>query len=327
MKKEYTHLDLWERQCLFVWYHYEKKSMRAIARQLGRSHSTISRELKRNISTHYVPTYYPHPAQRMYQQRIRNKAQRPLLKSLATRHYVIDKLKMGWSPEIISGRLKHENKLDSVCHESIYQFIYKESPELRETLPRKHKKRRTKYPKRKYISKIGAKTSILERPEGINERSIPGHWESDSLESKGRTCALNVLLERTSRITHITRLKSKRSNDTKNAIIDRLSEHPNRLVNSITYDNGIENALHLEINQQLECDSFFCQPYHSWEKGSVEQINSLIRRFLPKGTDFSQITNKTLREIEYQINSRPRKCLGFKTPIEVYNEICGALST
>lgn len=204
---------------------------------------------------------------------------------------------MGWSPEIISGRLKHENHLDTVCHESIYQFICKESPDLRETLPRKHKRRRAKFPKRKYKSEIGAKISILERLKEINERSMPGHWESDSLESKGRTCALNVLLERTSRMTHITHLSSKSSTDTKNAIIERMSEHPKGFVNSITFDNGIENALHLEINQQLKCDSFFCQPYHSWEKCSVEQINSLIRRFLPKGTDLSKITKNTYEKL------------------------------
>jgi len=220
MKKEYRHLTLMERQRIFEWYHYKKKSMREIARLLDRSHSTISREIKRNMTTYYVATYYPHPAHSEYLKRIRTRAQRMKLKSNATRNYVIEKLKLGWSPEIISGRLKVDAQLDYVCHESIYQYIYKEEPGLRDHLPRKHKKRRKKYPTRKYKTIISDKTSILERPQKINDRSIPGHWESDSVESKGRQCALNVLVERVSRLMHVTRLSSKKSVDTKNAILN-----------------------------------------------------------------------------------------------------------
>lgn len=323
--KNYQHLSLHERQFIFLWYHYEKKKIGVIAELLRRSHTTIGRELSRNKSMKYVPTYYPHPAHRYYRIRMRDRVTRPHLKSPQTREYIIEKLKLGWSPQIISGCLKIDKNLDYVCHESIYQFIYKEMPELREYLPRKHKKRRKKYPTRKYPSKISFKTSILERPEDINDRSVPGHWESDSIESKGRKCALNVLIERASRLTHITRLNSKKSIDTKNAIVKRLSKHPDEFVKSITYDNGTENAAHLKTNEKLSCQSYFCQPYHSWEKGAVEHANGLIRRYLPKGTDFTQVTNKTLRKIEYLINSRPKKCLGYKTPFEVYNELRCAL--
>lgn len=325
MKKGYQHLSLFERQRIFEWYHYDKKKIGVIASLLNRSHTTIGREIRRNKSWHYVPTYYPHPANKYYKVRMRDRAERARLKSPSTRKYIIDKLKLGWSPEIISGRLKNNNDLDYVCHESIYQFIYLEAPELREYLPRKHKKRRKKYPFRKYPTKISFKTSILERPDVINDRSIPGHWESDSIESKGRQCALNVLIERASRLTHITRLSSKKSVATKNAIIKKLSHHPDHFVKSITYDNGSENAAHLKINERLSCQSYFCQPYHSWEKGAVEHANSLIRRFLPKGTDFTQVTDKTLTEIELRLNSRPKKCLGYKTPFEVYNEFSRAL--
>lgn len=326
MKGLYTHLCLSERREIYYLKHYKDCSIREIGRRLNRSHSTISRELKRNSGC-WCNQYYHNPAQWMARLRLRNRAIREPLKSNKTRDYVIEKIKEGWTPEIISGRLRLENNLEYVCHESIYQFIYKNALELRECLPRKHKKRRKKYPYRKYVRKISYKTSILERPQVIDQRTEVGHWESDSIESKGRTSALNVLLERVTRLTHITRLNSKKSIATKKAIIRRLEKHHYDLVKSITYDNGVENAMHLETNEKLNCKSFFCQPYHSWEKGAVEQVNGLIRRYLPKGTDFASVSNKTLRDIEHKINSRPRKCLGYKTPIEAYNEICGALQS
>ena len=326
MKGSYTHLCLSERREIYYLKHYKQCSVREIGRILKRSHSTISRELKRNSGC-WCDQYYHNPAQLMADVRLRNRAIRDPLKNDITRQYVIRKLKDGWTPEIISGRLKLEESVDYVCHESIYQYIYKNARELRECLPRQHKKRHKKYPYRKYKTKITHKTSILDRPIEVDQRIQPGHWESDSIESKGRTAALNVLLERVTRLTHISKLKSKKSIDTKKAIIGRLEKHHYDFVRSITYDNGVENAMHQETNEELKCTSYFCQPYHSWEKGAVEQVNGLIRRYIPKGTNLENISNKELREIEYKLNSRPRKCLGYKTPIEVYNEICGALQS
>ncbi|MGS0683524.1 IS30 family transposase [Shewanella sp. 0m-8] len=325
MGQQYNHLTEWERKRLFEWYHYQKKSMREIGRLLDRSHSTISREIDRNMSTHYVPTYYPNPAHRAYKSRMRRRVTRERLKCSETRNYVVNKLRIGWTPELISGRLKLKSEAPYACHESIYQFIYHQAPELISHLPRKHKRRRKKYPARKYVRKATLKTSILERPIEVDNRTEVGHWESDSVESKGRKLALNVLVERVSRLAHITKLSSKKAIVTKNAIIKKLSEHPPGLVNSITYDNGVENAHHLVVNEYLDCKSYFCQPYHSWEKGAVEQINGLIRRYLPKGTDFETITENQILKIENALNSRPRKCLNYKTPFETYTEMSGAL--
>lgn len=294
---------------------------------MNRSHATISREIRRNINNYYVPTYYPNIAHKLYQVRVRRRAERPRLKNVETLSYVIAKLKIGWPPEIISGRLKKEGAIAYINHESIYQYIYKEARELIQFLPRKHKKRRKKYSSRKYtyIHKIALKTSILERPELINARNEAGHWESDTIECKTRRGGLNVVLERTSRLTRITKLPSKKSVDTKNALQRKLSKLPQSFVKSITYDNGPENARHIETNSDLDCLSYFCQPYHSWEKGAVEQVNGLIRRFLPKGTDISCVHQSSIRKIENLLNNRPRKCLDYKTPNEVYNELCGAL--
>jgi transposase, IS30 family len=173
---------------------------------------------------------------------------------------------------------------------------------------------------------LGCPISSIDRPEVINNRLEIGHWESDSIESKGRKSGLNVLLERASRLVQITKLSSKKSIDTFHAIEKRLSSFPEIYVKSITYDNGPENAKHLQVNDAFKCDSYFCQPYHSWEKGSVEQVNGLIRRYLPKGTDFSEIHYSKIKEVELALNNRPRKCLNFRTPIEVYTQKCGALS-
>lgn len=326
MTNKYTHLNIWERQSIYRWYHIEKKSLREIGRRLKRSHSTISREIKRNINTYFQPTYHPHPAQQKYKMRKQNKPRPMLLKTETTRDYVIQKLKVGWSPEIISGRLKTHPDAEYICHESIYQFIYREAPELIKYLPRKHKRRRKKYPRRKTKSKIPYKTSILDRPQNINKREVFGHWESDSIESCNHKGGLNVLLERQTRLTKIRKIANKKSETTANAIAISLKSFPADFVNSITYDNGTENAKHHEINKIFKCDSYFCQPYHSWEKGAVEQLNGLIRRVWPKGTNFNEISWKEINEIETLLNNRPRKCLNYKTPIEAYNEIHGALA-
>jgi IS30 family transposase len=330
MGTHYSHLSRHERQLMFTWYHYDKLSQREVARRLKRSHSTISRELKRNIQTNYVPTWYPHPAQATYELRIRRRAQRPHLKNAATGEYVIEKLKLGWTPEIIAGRLKRETatsaSLAYICHESIYQFIYKEAPELIQYLPRKHKRRRKKYPYRTRTNKLTDRISISERPETINARSEFGHWESDSIVSGQQKPGCNVVVERVTRLAHISQLASKNAQNTADAIHNQLSQHPNDFVKTITYDNGQENAKHMEVNQKLNCLSYFCQPYHSWEKGAVEQVNGLIRRFIPKKTDITKISPETISEIENLLNSRPRKCLDYKTPMEVYQDMIDTLA-
>lgn len=325
MKESYNHLTLTERRHIYYWHHYDKLSNREIGKRLRRSHTTIGRELKRNIGC-WCDQYYHNPAQYFTSRRQRDKSVKERLKSQRTRDYVSEHLKLGWSPEIIAGRLKLQNEIPRVSYEAIYQYIYKEATDLIEFLPRKHKKRKKKYPNRKNKVPISHKVSILDRPEHINNRLEIGHWESDSIESKCRKKALNVVVERATRLVHICKLASKKSIDTNNAIIKRLSIHLGHIVKSITYDNGPENAKHLKANEELSCKSYFCQPYHSWEKGAVEQVNGLIRRYIPKGTDLSKVHYKTIEKIERLLNNRPRRCLGFKTPQEVYNQMSGALS-
>ncbi len=141
-----------------------------------------------------------------------------------------------------------------------------------------------------------------------------------------RKLGLNVVVERASYLVNISLLKKKTSLETKSVIIRRLGNHPADLIQSITYDNGTENVLHLDINKKLRSDSCFCDPYHRWEKDSVEQVNGLIRRFFPERTDFSIVTTSEINKVEKLLNNRPRKCFNYQAPYEVLREACGALA-
>lgn len=321
---KYTHLNRTERQLIYDWYHVQKRGIREISRRLSRHHSTISREIKRNINTTYVPTYHCNVAHYFARNRLTNRSRRYRLKNKETRSYIIEKLQLGWSPEIISGRLALITDLENVSYESIYQYIYKEDTSLIAFLARKHKTRRKKYPYRSIAKSISSKVFITQRPDHIDTRETIGHWESDSIESSSRG-GLNVIIERSCRLVHISKIPTKHASCTKNVIINKLIQHDKKFVKSITYDNGTENYQHMSIDKKLGTKSYFCLPYHSWEKGSVEQVNGLIRRYLPKGTDISKVSHDRITEIENLLNNRPRKCLNYRTPYEVYHSKGGAL--
>ncbi len=323
MTVHYTHLDKRERTLIKDW-HNQDISRREIGRRLNRSHSTISRELRRNLwcGRHY----YIRGAQELYEYRLKQRAQRTRLKNEATRDYVNQKLHIGWTPELIAGRLREFKPDNYVCHESIYQYIYIDAPQLIECLARKHKKRRTKYPYRIKGERIKNRVPMSQRPDDVDTRETLGHWESDSVVGGDRKSGLNVVVERASRLVNISLMKNKTAKETKKVLLRRLSNHPEELVQSITYDNGTENVLHEEINKKLEAQSYFCAPYHSWEKGSVEQVNGLIRRFFPKGTNFNNVTTTDINRVEKLLNNRPRKCLNYLTPYEVFRNACGALT-
>ena len=322
MVKQYTHLELKERTLIY-WWRKEGLGFREIGRRLKRSHTTISRELRRN--QWFTQGWFPRGAQKRYEVRLARRVRRFRLKNESIRRNVHQKLAIGWTPELIAGRLKTQSPAHYVCHESIYQYIYKIAPELIPCLARKHQKRRTKQPYRTKPERIKDRVSLALRPTEANDRSQCGHWESDSVIGSDRKHALNVLVDRKTRLTHITLLIAKTAEETKKAIINRLKNYPSAMKQSITYDNGTENTEHTLINKKLATQSYFCEPYHSWEKGTVEQTNGLIRRILPKGTDFSQLSTTEINRIEKLLNNRPRKCLNYKTPYEVARKERGAL--
>lgn len=320
----YSHLSHRERTLIFYWIK-EKTSLREMARRLRRSHTTVSRELRRNQWPSSYG-YIPRGAQMMYQWKLKQRAKRYRLKQPSIRKYVCEKLRIGWTPELISGRLKQADAGNYVCHESIYQYIYKQAPELITYLPRKHARRRIKRPYRTKQHRISDRVSIDHRPIEANTRTHCGHWESDTIVSSDRQSGLNVIVERKSRLTHISFIKNKTAKRTHDTIVKRLKHHPDAFRKSITYDNGSENTHHKKTNNRLNIASYFCAPYHSWEKGSVEQVNGLIRRFFPKGTCFNSVDHAQINRVEKLLNNRPRKCLGFRTPYEVFRDECGALT-
>jgi transposase, IS30 family len=325
MKKQYTQLKSDERDLIAV-HHANGFNMSEIAQMLGRNKSTISRELTRNKSR-FSRIYLSNQAHKRANDRKKQAATKDELKCHKIRDFVANKLKMGWSPQIIAGKLACDSSNLKISHESIYLYIYKKRPDLVQHLARSHKKRFKRVPNlNKKNNRIPNRIFIDQRPNTINNRTEFGHWESDTAVSRQSKVALAVSIERCSRLLKIKKIRQNKSDIFSKTIVRRMRNLPAHARRSITYDNGSENTQHEFINDQLNTDSYFCNPYHSWEKGSVENGIGLIRRFLPKKTDFAKITHKRIQEIESLLNNRPRKCLGFKTPLQVFLEQSVALA-
>lgn len=313
--KKYNHFSFEEREIIAIEI-ARGTSQKEIAFLLNRSPSSISRELWRNGS----------PTRRSYrasiaenQSRVRKflSHQKDRLKTPEIREYVELKLKLGWSPELIAGRIELEIPGAKINYESIYLYIYNDKPSLIKYLARSHRKRKKRgLKKERRTTKIPNRISINERPSIINNRKRIGDWEADTMVSRQCSSALVVLRERKSHYTLIAKISSKRAKETCLAIVNKLAKLPKKLLKSMTFDNGTENVLHETIAEKLGLKTYFCNPYHSWEKGSVENTNGLIRRHLPKKTDFSLISHGEVKKVELWLNHRPRKALGFLTPYE-----------
>lgn len=320
MAKVYRQLSLEERDRITEMM-AEGTSLREVAAALGRSPATISREVKRN-SSHSYKLYLSHRAHERAAKRKKEAGKRPRLKDERTAAYVLEKLETGWSPEQIAGRIGMDCPGLSISHEAIYQHIYHPKTEGREELirclRRGHRKRKQKVVGRKERkTKIPNRIPIEERPVSADNRSRYGHWEGDSLVSRKSLVVLNTLVERKSRLLLITRLERKSAAQTSETVKRRLGRLPKSSRRTLTLDNGSENAGHHEITKAIGTRCYFARPYASWQRGTNEHMNGLVRWYFPKGTDFSKITDKQVAEVESLINNRPRKCLGYKTPLEV----------
>lgn len=316
-QRRYSHLNLDDRAVISIMKE-RGKTQKETARKLRISPSTISRELHRNTPPIRSGYYLAHKADERYRERFSASHQRPLLKNRIIRSYVQTHLKDRWSPEQIAGRIGIDYPKQSISHEAIYQFIYNEKPQYVKLLARAHRKR--KYHgqgKRHKTSHIPNRTPITKRPEIINNRRRKGDWEIDTMGSRASTSTAVTMTDRKTKVLMLEKVKENSAEEVSRAIITRMKRLPKKLRKSITYDNGHENALHVDVNKKIGTKSYFCAPYHSWEKGTVENTNGLIRRYLPKGTDFSKIKKKEIRDIENALNNRPRKCLRYKTPLEV----------
>ena len=328
MKKQYIQLTLREREKIFA-LRVRGKTATNIAEILERHKSTISRELRRNRAPTYN-RYSAHSANKRSILRNGRRGRRPKLADKKLRQYVVRMLlKEQWSPEIIANQVIKKLPGHCISHETIYQFIYdtrnSKRRDLIKALARQYRRRKRRgYSRRHCKTHIPSRRSIRERPAQVQDRKQAGHWEADTMVSRKSLAAIGVILERKARYVKLAKLKRKSAGLLRSAINRRLGRIPRHLRRTITYDNGSENTEHLLVNKRIGTESFFCEPYHSYEKGSVEQVIGLLRRWIPKGYDLSKVSSRQLKKIEKRINARPRKCLQYLTPSETY-ENCVAL--
>ena len=258
--------------------------------------------------------------------RRRKSYRKPRLKTRAMQRQVEKELRLGWSPEQISGRLKQAGAKVRVSHEAIYQWIYRARRDLRECLCWGRKRRMKRGHSRKHRTlHIPERTPLAERPAVIAGRRQAGHWECDLAVSKAGKGSLQVAVERASGYTLIMRLPNQKAPEVRRALNRRMSRLPRGLRRSLTYDNGHENVEHQRVNAVLGTRSYFCDPYASWQKATVENTIGLIRRSWPKGSAFHLLARQEVKGMERKLNNRPRKCLQFRTPKEVFSKQSVAL--
>lgn len=293
-------------------------SVRAIARALGRDPGTISRELRRNGAPIYQGAYMAHRAQARAAQRARGAVCHGRLRDPWVRWYVARQLVRRWSPELIAGRLARLRPDQTVSHETIYAWVYAEARHLIGWLPRRHRLRRRRGYSRKHTKiHIPGRVPIGQRPAIANERRRIGDWEADTMVTRRGPEALQVAVDRKSRYTLLNKLPRRTAAAMRKTLNRALGRFPKAARHTLTYDNGTENVEHQLVNAVLGTRSYFCTPYTSQERGTVENTAGLVRRFFPKGTDFGTIRRKHVKAVERWLNHRPRRLLAFQTPAEV----------
>lgn len=325
MRKHYNHLSLEERNKISI-LQCEGKSIRNIGKILGRSASTIKRELDRDEADKYRGKYIASTTHERVKQAWREKHRRPnkFLQQKNVSYFIECELKLGYTPEIICHELKQRFE-ETVSHETLYKYIYLKGWKLAQYLLRSFNGRKTRKierPKRQGTGKnIPNRIDISQRPIEADNRTEFGHFEADSIESckkRGEQLpCLTVVVERVSRYTTIRKTASKTSQATTTSIVTALKPLSNNII-SITYDNGCEFSQHEKINKELNTTSYFARPYCSNDKGTVENINGLIRRFFPKGTNFDNISEEAIAYVEDWINNRPMKILNYMTPKQIF---------
>ena len=308
----------------------QNHSVRAISRQLHRSPATISRELQRNASSSGYGS-----AHAQCQSLQRRRCGRPAIKlhpESILASLVIHLLRLRWSPEQIAltlARLYPPGHEHRVSHETIYNCIYampmgELRKELIATLRHAHNKRLPRSKGKDRRGQIPDMLSIHVRPPEIEDRQFPGHWEGDLIKGEGNASAVGTLVERTSRLVMLVKLpefKPASATNVLQAFTDKLLgiAQPMRL--RMTYDQGREMSMHKKLSEQTGIAVYFCDPHSPWQRGSNENMNGLVRQYLPKGTDLSIYSQEQLDAIADEINNRPRKGLGVRSPLAVYREL------
>jgi len=325
---KYKHLTIEEREKIQEMLR-QKSSIRNIAKTLGRSTSSISREINKNYLN--KNRYVSRMAHTKALKKRRSRGRIIRLKNQNIRDYVTKHLKERWSPEQIARKITKDIG-ENISHEAIYQYIYNQihrdgygylrpmCEDLRYCLRRRRKRRVPKGARRCQRVFKPKGLSIDDRPKIIELRKRIGDWEGDSVESIDHKPGINTLVDRKSGFVFITKLKSKKAEATVLAMEERFRYLPKDLKLTVTLDNGSENSDWESIENIIGIKCYYAHAYHSWERGSNENTNGLIRDYFPKKTDFDTITDKEIKFVENALNNRPRKRLGWKTPLEVFNQ-------
>ena len=313
----YTRLSMNERCSIAAFLSIGAK-VKIIAERTGRHRSTIYREIKRNQpEERYLPgkanelarKRHPHPPNKI--------DTNPELNS-----FVIEGLNKGWSPEQISGRLLRLRKPFYVCHESIYRYVYRNKNEgLYKLLPCRKPKRCFGMPRKAGQKAQLLKRNISYRPEEINLRKTFGHWEGDTIHfANGQMSTVTTLVERKSRFVFLYKNIGKKSKETVEGIYKVSKQSPSKLWNTLTLDQGTEFTAFQWLEREARLKVYFCDPHSPWQRGSNENMNGRLRRYLPRNINIGETNQEKLDKISWLLNHTPRKCLGYQTPKEVLRQ-------
>ncbi|HRD70549.1 MAG TPA: IS30 family transposase [Legionella sp.] len=320
----YKHLNYLKR-CKIMAFWKAGYTQVDIAKEVGVSQSTISRELNRNItfvrtklgSWQYKPDYAQANADRRHKEKNKKIKLTPEIAN-----FIREKILQKWSPDQISGYAK-KHQLFSIGKEWIYQFILKDKVmggKLYLNMRHQNKKYRKRYGSPKRTGPIKNRRFIEERPKIVDEKNRIGDWEIDTIIGKQQKQAVVSIVERFSKKTILRKVSNRTANMVSTVTIESLKKISGTVL-SITLDNGSEFAFHEKISQELNTDFYFAHPYSSWERGVNENTNGLVRQYLKKGSSFSNVTDIQLEMIANDLNNRPRKKLGYATPNEIFNQI------
>jgi IS30 family transposase len=317
--QKYTHLTKEQRYHIYL-MKKQGISLRTIAKNMDRSTSTISREIKRNTGK---KGYRYQQADRLASKRHQQKNKHIKLTTEVT-NYISDKLKIYWSPQQIVERLELDENI-KISTETAYRFVLQDKAiggGLYKYLRHQHKKYRKRYGKHDYRGIIPNRIDIDKRPSVVDARSRIGDWEVDLVIGKGHKGGFATLAERKSRLYLALPIANKTASAA-NAAIIKLLEPIKRWVKTLTFDNGREFSWHDKLAKNLDCSTYFAKPYHSWERGLNENHNGLLRQFFPKQMALDGVGDKEVFRATDLMNNRPRKCLGYKTPFEVFAQMTG----
>lgn len=319
-----THLTLEQREVL-AQRSAQGEHPDRIAAAVGCHRGTVYRELARNRTD---GEYFPARAHAAAQRRRRASKSPWKLSGGPLAEYVQEKLRQYWSPEQIAGRLKVDYPDDPamrISHQGIYDWIAARKAQggtWQTFLRQGQRKRRKRYGTAEKRGRIVGRVGIEQRPAAVAARSRVGDWESDTLVGSGSPACLASHVERVSQYTVLARLPNAKAASLNAGTVRAFARHGDLPLETITADNGKEFAAHAELTARLGAAVYFARPYHSWERGLNENTNGLVRQFFPKGLDLGQVSSQDVQRVERLLNTRPRKTLGYRTPLEMLSELC-----